>query len=236
MGKSHALSNRKRRLALKGVPKPARAAGLTVTVAAKAQAEPKGMAARVAQQDEVAYRQAGMVAQALREDAVGEVGPLDPRQAVAEEFGVEVVDGRIRIRNRDGLALLHRAKGLTDDQAKGGLAFRLCYEAQAGGLASGLGNAGQGGGGRKVTSSVIVQRSAAELHRVYILARLNQMERAVNAAMVDGRELHALRMIAGEGRTVREIAGSSGHAREAYRAALVRALDAIVQALRIAGH
>jgi hypothetical protein len=61
------------------------------------------------------------------------------------------------------------------------------------------------------------------------------MERSVGEAMTDGRELHALRMIAGEGHTVREVAGSSGFARAATTAALVRALEAIALTLRITG-
>lgn len=141
--------------------------------------------------------------------------------------------GAKRVKNRDGLANLAETRALDALQAKGGMAFRLCYEASSSGLGSVLGKIGEGRGCGK--RAALAARSAAELHRAYMLARLNQMERAVGAAMVDGRELHALRMIAGEGRTVWDVAGPGRRERDAYKAALVRALDAIVKALRITG-
>lgn len=143
--------------------------------------------------------------------------------------------GAVRVRNRDGLANLleSRPPSLTPVQGKAGLAYRMAYEATAGGLQSCLGRAGEGGGQGQVGGLV---RSAAELHRAFLMARLGQMERAAEAAPdADGREVHVLQMVAGEGATIWELAGGSGAARDAYKAALIRSLDAIATTLRIAG-
>lgn len=209
-----ALSNRQRKAQRRTATKAARSGKPALVVVVRS--EPAGMAAREAVLAQVEAVEAG-------------------RLGVSPDLGglVETGPGFVRASNRDGLVSLHKSCTLTDDQAKAGFAFRLCYEASAKGLGSSLGNAGEGGGAsRKIVG---LARSATELHRAYLLARLNQMERAVAAVLVDGRELHALRLVAGEGKTVYELAGNSGHARDAYKAALVRALDAIARGLRITG-
>jgi hypothetical protein len=213
--KKTGISNRQRRLKGKRTPKAGRKVACPDVVVAKPKAEPRGEAVRAALMAEVREREA------LRHDG-------NPRKLASFDRG-----GFIRASNRDGLASLHRSGSLTDGQAKAGLAFRLCYQASLSGLGSCLGKAGEGTGGGRISG---LASSAAELHRAYLLARLNQMERAVGAALVDGRELHALRLIGGDGKTVHELAGNSGHARDAYKAALVRALDAIATALRITGN
>lgn len=211
MPRSKPLSNRQRELQRKAVqPKPRKTApGLAVF---SAPAEPRGEAARQAVLTEVRAR-----------EALRGAGPKDVTFDAA---------GYIRASNRDGVGLLYRTKTLSEAQTKAALAFRMAYVASKASLRSCLGKAGEGGGGGKLGGLV---RSAADLQRAYLMARLNQMERAVGEVMVDGRELHALRMIAGEGQTVREVAGASGHARAATVAALVRSLDAIAKALRITG-
>lgn len=216
MARSSPLSKRQRRAQRKTTPKAARVTPV-FGVVVKAAVEPRGQALREAVADRV--------------EAVERcrLGGEAAKVLTSTERGLE---GYVRATSRDGLTALYHSTALTPVQVKAGLAFRMCYEAAGKGLGSGLGNAGEGGGSRKVAA---LGRSAAELHRAYVLARLNQMERAVGAELVDGRELHALRMIAGEGHTVREVAGSSGHARAATTAALARALDAIARALRITG-
>lgn len=236
-----AVSNRQRKAARKTAPKPARSAKpVLVVVAPTGTAQVASTYATVLGED--ARRRDAAVALAIQEgEQVGEHGPVNVPGLVAGEFGVtdhreHGIEGRpLRATSRDGLIALHKSGALTAVQAKAGLAFRLSYEAGAKGLGSALGNAGMGGGSRKVKDVMDLRRSAAELHRAYLLVRLNQMERAVADELVDGRELHALRMIAGEGHTVRDVAGSSGHARAATVAALARSLDAIAKVLRITG-
>lgn len=223
-------------------PAKPRKAKPALTVAAKV--EPTGLAAVMAVQGSVEGQERERARAAVQVDVqegmvVGDHGPVDIRPAIEAEFGVSVTHDRalpgvpFRANSRDGLLSLYRSTALAPHLLKAGLAYRLCYEAAGKGLGSGLGNAGEGGGGsRKMTG---LARSAAELHRAYLLIRLNQMERAVGDAMVDGRELHALRTIAGEGKTVREVVGSNSRARKATTEALVRALDAIATALRIRG-
>lgn len=237
-----ALSNRQRRLQRKTVQaKVAKAHARNVN--ALVSAEPTGVVAQERIRVGIEAQQALKAQTALEADAaanlsVGRVGPLDLRARIAAEFDVDYARDRslpgvpFRAGGRDGLVALHKTKTLTDAEAKAGLAFRLAYQAATQGLGSCLGRAGEGGGSRTMAG---LARSAAELQRAYLLARLNQMERAVAAVLVDGREMHALRMIAGEGHTVREVAGSSGFARAATTAALVRALEAIASELRIAG-
>lgn len=77
------------------------------------------------------------------------------------------------------------------------------------------------------------ERSGAELQRAYLMARLGQMEAAAGAGRTGARRLRALRMVAGEGRCVRELA-RGGDARERLTAALVEALDTIAGLLGLA--
>lgn len=233
MPRAKPVSNRQRSLQRKASAAAPRAKPALAVV--QTEGEPSGSAAR----DAIRHQLRQQVLTQRGDDLAVAValGNMTPAQAKAE-VEVELVRANdlpgvpFRVSGRDGLVSLHRSRALSDLQLKAGLAFRLSYEASSAGVGSCLGRAGEGGGSRKLAA---LGRSAAELHRAYLLARLNQMERAVAGAMVDGRELHALRMIAGEGRTVYELAGKSGHSRDAYKGALGRALDAVVEALRITG-
>lgn len=131
--------------------------------------------------------------------------------------------GPLRLKTRDGLLSLLSSGSLSGELGQAGLAFRHCFEASQADLQSVLGNPNPGAdrGERRHGD-----REPAALRRALILARLNQMERAVDAASRDGRELLALRLIAGEGRTLSSLA-SGGNAKVAYLAALVRALEAV---------
>lgn len=252
MAKAKALSNRQRKLRSKASPKASRQGSLDLVPVAR---PPSGMAARLATLDHVEAEERRRAALAVRADAVGADGPVDPRADVAMEFVVQVVAdqtetgrmvkmerGRVgvvsalRARSRDGLAVLHDTGSLTALQVRAGLAFRLCYENVHAGLKSCLGNAGEGSGRQVHDMGELTARSPQAIYRTYVLARLNQMERAVAACAVSGRELQAVRSIAGEGKTIRELVGSNSRARAAYKDALARALDAIAEALRIGGH
>jgi len=237
MPRNRPFSNRQIQRLRKAVSATPRAAAAPVV------AEPSGLVAQERIRDGIEAQQQLAVQVALASDAeaglaVGHRGPVNLKAKIEAEFAVDYARDRtlpgvpFRAGGRDGLVALHKSRTLTDAEAKAGLAFRMAYQAATQGLGSCLGRAGEGGGGTKLAGLV---RSAAELQRAYLLVRLNQMERAVGEAMTDGRELHALRMIAGEGHTVREVAGSSGFARAATTAALVRALEAIAVALRITG-
>lgn len=241
-------------------PVPARSARApTPTV----RAEPKGVAAREAVRDDVLARERGRLLAAV---AAGDLlaGDIDGDVVLEQVTGAEMVavDRRgdrqartgIRVKGRDGIAMLHKSKALTDELAKAAMAFRICYELGEQALGSCLGRVGEGRGARDwsqlsigttAEGELTLMQSAADLHRAYVIARLNQLERAVFGlpdvngkvwlANPDGRELSALRHIAGEGKTVREVAGCSGHARAATVEALVRALMAVAGVLRITG-
>lgn len=236
-----ALSNRQRKLKARKLLKPSRKVKPALAVVASG--EPRGIVAQERIRDGIEAQQALLIQRAVDQDvaaglAVSRLGPVNLRAKVEAEFGVDLTWDRtlpgvpFRADGRDGIALLHKSKTLTDVDAKAALAFRLAYTAAVKGLGSCLGRAGEGGGSRKMAG---LARSAAELQRAYLMARLNQMERAVGDILQDGRELHVLRMVAGEGQTIREVAGSSGYARAQTTAALVRALEAIAKTLRITG-
>lgn len=240
MPRAKALSQRQMRSLRKRVEKRARTPAEAIVLKAS---EPTGLVAQERVRDGVSTQQALIANAALAQDAqaglaVGRLGPVDLKAQVAAEFDVgQKVDRTIpglpfQAGGRDGLLALHRSKTLTDTDLKAGLAFRLAYEGASRGIGSCLGRAGEGGGSSKVAG---LARSAAELQRAYLLARLNQMELAVGGELQDGRELHVLRLVAGEGRTMREVAGSSGHSRALATAALVRALECVARVLRITG-
>lgn len=237
MAKAKALSNRQRKGLRKAVFKGARQGRLALA-AVRADHEPVMSVRERVTEAEQARAAARLAVDAGTEAVVGQHGPVNLKAELAAEHGVELTRDRtlpgvpLRATSRDGLIALHRAGRLTDVQAKAGLAYRLAYESAAKGLGSAMGNLGMAGGGGKTAT---LSRSAMDLHRAYLLTRLNQMERAVSADLVDGRELHALRLIAGEGQTVRDVAGTSGHARAATADALGRALTIIAKVLRIAG-
>lgn len=158
------------------------------------------------------------------------MGVVDAAVARGEKVSTFNAAGAKRIKGRDGLAMLLDKGAISEAQARTAMAYRYCYEASASALRSGLAAAGEGRGGKSV---------AADLHQVYVLARLAQMERAVAAAARDGQETIVLRLVAGDGRSVRSIA-AGGHARTLVVQALCRALDAAskvlpAKALRITG-
>lgn len=251
MAKPAALSNRQRRKVAKAKPSKPRVHAAVVAVMP---AEPKGMAARVQMVEELAERERMRIGLDLAlAVALGNTTPgmAEEDFGVSDQVGNEViltdrgVAGRstLTIRGRDGLVALHESGALTDLQAKAGLAYRYCYENVPQGLGSSLGNLDGGRGGRDWTrldlainedGKLIHTLSAFGLHRAYVSLRLEQIERAVIAAAVDGRELDALRAIAGAGDSVRDLAGSGGHAKAAYRRALARALQVTAEVLRIA--
>ncbi|WP_419254463.1 hypothetical protein ACN2C6_03275 [Caulobacter sp. ErkDOM-YI] len=136
--------------------------------------------------------------------------------------------GPLRLKTRDGLMSLHASGSLSDGEVEAGLAYRLCVEHAGAGLRSALATCE--GGGR--SHGGFGPRDKAALMRAYLMARLDQMERAVNAAAQDGRELLALRLIAGDGRTLTSIT-AAGNAKLAYLAALRRALAAVASVLRV---
>jgi len=137
--------------------------------------------------------------------------------------------GPLRLKTRDGLMSLHASGSLSDGEVEAGLAYRLCVEHAGAGLRSALA-VSEGGGGRSYGG--FGPRDRAALMRAYLMARLDQMERAVNAAAQDGRELLALRLIAGDGRTLTSIT-AAGNAKLAHLAALRRALSAVASVLPV---
>lgn len=137
--------------------------------------------------------------------------------------------GPLRLKTRDGLLSLLTSGGLSGELCQVGLAFRHCFEFSLSGLQSVLGNPNPGA---DRGDQHYGDRDPAALRRALILARLNQMERAVDAVSRDGRELLALRLIAGEGRTLTSLA-SGGNAKVAYLAALVRALEAVREVIPV---
>ncbi|HEX5264947.1 MAG TPA: hypothetical protein VFW13_15560 [Phenylobacterium sp.] len=264
MGKGQALSKRQRKAQRKATPKASRHVKPVATPAALV--EPRGIAAREAVKDDLMSREKGRV------HALVAAGDLSAEEA-AVELRTDIVAGSdmvhvaghsrwaerrggtgVRLQGRDGLAMLHKSGALTDQLVRAGLAYRLIHESVETALGSCLGRVGEGRGARDWSRLSIAAtpegelrliQSAADLHRAYVVARLNQIERAVFGladpdgkvwlTTPDGRELEALRRIAGEGQTLREVAGASGHAREATKAALARALGAVAGVLRITG-
>jgi len=252
VAKPAALSNRQRRKVAKA--KPAKPRLIAAAMVPTTPDEPKGLAARVRAVEELAERERQRVGVDLALAVA--LGNITPGMA-AEDFGIspdlgnEVivtdrgVAGRctLTVRGRDGLEALHRTGALTDVQAKAGLAYRYCFENLPQGLGSSLGSVDEGRVTRDWTrldlgfnheGKLIHTLSSFGLHRAYVSVRLEQIERAVIAASVDGRELAALRAIAGAGESVRDLAGSGGHAKAAYRRALARALQVAAEVLRIA--
>ena len=261
MVKSKPLSNRQRKAQRKGAPK-ARRVGNGAPHSMAVQAEPRGVAAREAVRDEVIRREEARLSASV---ACGELAGDELVMVRADQVGAAdmiAVDRRgdriagtgLRLSTRDGLVMLHKSGALTDALVKGGLAFRLIHQSVEAALGSCLGRVGEGRGARDWSQLSIalnaegelkLMQSAADLHRAYVVARLNQIERAVFGLPdvtghvwlphPEGNELSALRRIAGEGQTLRDVAGSSGHAREVAKAALVRALTVVAGVLRITG-
>ncbi|MDP1642733.1 MAG: hypothetical protein Q8L59_11160 [Phenylobacterium sp.] len=132
----------------------------------------------------------------------------------------------LRISSRDGLATLFEAGAITAHQYGAGRAYRVAFEAAGVIRVASLNPDGPAGG--RAQPSGLQARSAHELQRAYVLARLRQIELAVSG--LGDRELNVLRKVAGEARTIREL-GGGGNTREANQAALRRALEAAVRVL-----
>lgn len=170
-------------------------------------------AAETAQLAQARGEQLGQVAQADLE------GRVD--QAIAELGGKP-----LRISSRDGLATLFEAGAISAHQYGAGRAYRVAFELASAGLRIANLNPTGFGGGKQHAG--LAARSAAELQRAYVLLRLRRIELAV--AGLGARELRVLRLVAGEGYTIREL-GGGGNSREANTAALRRALEAAVEIL-----
>lgn len=126
-----------------------------------------------------------------------------------------------RILSRDGLAALFETGRLSTSQYAALRTYRVAFEMAAAGLR--VANLNPSGVSASRQASGLPARSAAELQKAYVLARLRQIELAV--AGLGARELRVLRKIAGEGQTIRSL-GGGGKSREANTKALVRAAEA----------
>ncbi|WP_029418058.1 hypothetical protein [Brevundimonas bacteroides] len=133
----------------------------------------------------------------------------------------------IRISSRDGLATLFETGKLSTSQYSALRSYRIAFEMAAADLRVANLNPLGVSPSRRFASG-LAARSAAELQRAYVLARLRQIELAV--AGKGPRELRVLRAVAGEGRTIRSL-GGSGNAREADTKALIRAAEAALDVL-----
>lgn len=231
------LSNRQRRLARKQQQRQPAAARVALAASAVEVVEqsdrPDGVIGAAYLQEQAAAAAAVQDAEAAAAKR-GESLVASDRRAIRSEFGVErIVDplspAAYRRKSRDGLGSLAQSGAISAGEHRAGLAYRHCYEVQAAGLRSNLGNA-QGGGG--VTPVGFSLPGQAALHRAYVMARLTQMDRAVAGAMTDGREVAVLRLVAGEGRTLTSIA-AGGNAKVANLAALKRALAAVAKVLPV---
>jgi len=231
------LSNRQRKLAKKAEreaqaarPKPAVVAAV---VAAPVQ-EPVGDVISAAYLREEAAAKAA-VQDAERKAAVqGEKLTAAERRDIKAEYGVSKLTGKdapaaYRMRSRDGLTSARETGVITPAQHKAGMAYRLCFEAQAGGLKSALANAGMIGGGGS-HGEALAQRRTGALQQAYMMGRLRGMEKGAT-----DRELMVLRAVAGEGRTIRSL-GDGGNVKRANVAALVSVLSRIEGGLRIRAH
>jgi len=161
-----------------------------------------------------------------RGEQLGKVTAADLEGRVSEG-----VHNPVRISSRDGLATLFESGKLSNGQYGALRTYRIAFELASAGLR--VANLNPSGVSASRQTAGLVARSASELQRAYIMARLRQIELAV--AGKGARELRVLRAIAGEGRTIRSL-GGSGNAREADTKALVRAADAALDVLTTPVH
>jgi hypothetical protein len=137
--------------------------------------------------------------------------------------------GPVRMVSRDGLASLKAARRLSEDQVKAGMVFRDAYEQGQANVRSQLGGGVGGGTTDLVAAGFTAARRGVARYR---------LERSVIVAMRSTeywpgvRELGLLRMVAGEGRCLREFA-TGGKQFDLGVAALARALDAVALKLGI---
>lgn len=153
--------------------------------------------------------------------------------AIRSDYGVQrmsdpAAPAAYRLKSRDGMTTMAEAGSLSSAELKGGLAYRLCWEAQAAGLKSALANAGSIGGGAALPVG-FGPRDKAALHRAYLMARLGQMERALTP-----RQLIVVRAVAGEGQSIRSL-GGGGKARATNAELLKAGLSAISALLNEGG-
>ncbi len=234
------LSNRQKKLARKasqGQGRPASPSAPRQILTAVAETEePVGALALATAAERHAVRAAIQQAEDMAEREGRALTPAE-RRTIRAEHGVDIATdarnrGQIRMKGRDGLVSLNNSggtNGITDAMLQAGLAYRQCYEATASSLRSGLAN--PEGGGRAISAGFQLPGKAA-LHRAYVMARLAQMDRAVAAVTVDGREVQVLRLIAGEGHTLTSL-GAGGNVKAANLKALRTALVAVARVLPI---
>lgn len=181
-------------------------------------------------------------------ERIGRAVSLDaaelPAQVLANEAdhtpddGAAVVPfndaGAVRLRSRDELFALHNAGSITRTEFEVGLIYRGHYERLGKSCGSQLADhqGGRGGGSpdndRKVWAALDDAKAAQAITRfeaaVVEAARGDPVRRG-------SHELRALRLVAGEGRTLRSFA-NGGVLKAQALAALSRALTAIVRAER----
>lgn len=153
-----------------------------------------------------------------REDEVRALADVEETRALANARGEEVIDARVtptrtrlRILSRDGLAYLYEG-GLSQRRYDAGMIYRRAYEgAQARGTTARYGERLAGGD----ASEAATVRSTCD-----------QKRSAMEMLCQDEAELTALRMVAGEGRTIRSFAGG-GRSRRRHAKALLIALDRV---------
>lgn len=157
---------------------------------------------------------------------------LDLARGRGEEVVIEAAEtgvGRGRIKSRDGLHSLFETRALTPAQWNAGRAYRLCFEAASAGLK--IANLQGAGGG---CSAGAFGRSAGELRRAYLMSRLAGFDQMLGAGRKGRARLAIVRAVAGEGRTVGELAGGSGDGHARRKETLIEGLDLIVQTLGLA--
>ena len=130
---------------------------------------------------------------------------------------VEQANGKLRLTSRDGLRTLLDRGGLEGPEYEAGMMYRRCYETLSAGPRSNLARdfmtgVRGGGGGADAFAEIRAQRAQ----------RLAEWE----ALASTGRQLWALRLVAGQGRTINSLA-TGGSARLANTRALIEVLRAI---------
>ena len=173
--------------------------------------------------------------------STGAVGVGSPwaDYAADGDYAPATDEGRRHGPNRDGL----RSVELEPHLVKAGKAYRLCYDAALPSLGSCLGRVGEVRSaprwgeldiGVDAEGKLVRLGEAAELQRIYLGARLRQLEAAV-LAEAGGLALGTLQRVAGARMTIAMLAGSSGHARAVRKGELIAALEVVAKVLRIAG-
>jgi hypothetical protein len=182
--------------------------------------------------------------------AIGESVDLEQARGGGQSKVQRLTGGRTRLCNRDGLMLLYDSgalTGLTGDQRAqrptdapeawmraavrmaAGLAYREHAEHLAGDLRSNLNSIGGVGGGSNTAAKAAVARAKASLI-------VDRIDREVQMCIRSPKAIQALRMVAGEARTVRSMVPPGGKNVDLTVAALIKALDVAAHLLRVPGH